>query len=827
MMTDRHGLAPAFLGFALALTGCAPKATVRAALLPQTLQQTDLNLTVTVVDDATGLPIPGAWVFASAEIITEPPVDRFGVVGANRGQTGSGGSVSFPHAQGMYRPLAPEGDPLWRLVDEKQAKLRRPKYIAGGSIVVAAAQYGVVHQPFAIEDSPAYRDWLKDNPGQDYGGLLGLKTAPNRKALFLKSEEFLRGTNITLRMKRGTPGDLATQFRWTPFVSATWEATSVKTGGSEDLQVEVYKFFAQQMRAAAEETADPYDKAMFDAYYHPKAIDHYIDANRSLGPQDQPGAIQLWLVQKALEVQSQELTEAREYIQSIRKGVADEGRHPTWQNHFLDPKDPARGLPTFDSALRWAGLDADHAKNEWDWTDAQRYYQTDKMKAYEALGRVLRVLTNLSVPKYTELDQTQRTAFEAAVEQELRANLGSLPPDYWRSVNGPAFAMTPRARFEAVAQGTGKAGGGRLEARGPITAATAMTDAGAGDGALDAAKATFPLAIAQAAGLLTDFHKLMYRPKFVQAFGPGNGNGNGGPQAVQQSSGTATSATDAENSNAQSLTPRPGTQGTEEAKHSDRTRRQKRHKRLSGVSGSRKIDVSPKKVTTGIDSGLVVAYGHLIRPPFSVEWQDETLSVNGIQVSPSIVLKRSSNGVVPAASEKDRREFQQRADLVGEARKIYSEGEGRRRIEDIKSDINALFRRAPVQFTDIRWTDDRHLLAQEIGAPITRSITFSAPEAREASESQRTSRRDAAKKASAATIDKQLRMNEVVIFDSSGGRSGGSTIEFVERVQKIMNAPDKTDEDRIEELKEKVFGNYEPAFDVVENYDRAEWASTK
>ncbi len=78
------------------------------------------------------------------------------------------------------------------------------------------------------------------------------------------------------------------------------------------------------------------------------------------------------------------------------------------------------------------------------------------------------------------------------------------------------------------------------------------------EGPLHAAKAAFPTAIAQAAGLLWDFHRLTHPAALVQAPGHGNGNGNGGPQAVQQSSGSASSAADVGNSNVQNLTPRPG-----------------------------------------------------------------------------------------------------------------------------------------------------------------------------------------------------------------------------------------------------------------------------
>lgn len=517
-------------------------AVLCALTLGGCLQKSEFQASIQILDEETGRPIPDAWVLPTAHVITEPPVDRFDVLAAERGRTGADGVARFTRVLGLYRPDAPQ-DPLWKAVDAKQAALRKPGHIAGGSIVVLAAGYGLVHQPFAVEDSPVFQGWLKDNPGraEDYGGPLGrhaVKT--NLKALLLKSAGFKDGVRLTLRLRKPTSArELAEteSFRLSRAMWGTWHALSRQTGATEREQRAIYEFCAAQMKAVADETRDPWHREMYEAYFNAEARRKYISENHGLGPDAQNGLIQAWLTQKALEILPQEAEEVKLYANEVLLGVLEEGRSPAWQNHFLDPKEPANGLPGSESALRWAGLDGDNPNNPWDWQDAQRYYREgDRRKAYLALGHVVRLLGNLAIPKYTVPDPAKETAFEIAVLNVMGDNLGQLPPEYWHSAKDPAFARTPKERFEALARRTADSGASALEARGPGTGTLSpdMTDVAGSDSDLMAAKASFPNTIAQAAGLLRDFHRFMHPPAYVQA----PGNGNGGPQAVRQSSAT-------------------------------------------------------------------------------------------------------------------------------------------------------------------------------------------------------------------------------------------------------------------------------------------------
>ena len=47
----------------------------------------------------------------------------------------------------------------------------------------------------------------------------------------------------------------------------------------------------------------------------------------------------------------------------------------------------------------------------------------------------------------------------------------------------------------------------------------------------------------------------------------------------------------------------------------------KRHMLLTRIKGSRRIEIHPVRQAEGISTGLVIAYGHIIPPPYKIEFQ--------------------------------------------------------------------------------------------------------------------------------------------------------------------------------------------------------------
>lgn len=64
------------------------------------------------------------------------------------------------------------------------------------------------------------------------------------------------------------------------------------------------------------------------------------------------------------------------------------------------------------------------------------------------------------------------------------------------------------------------------------------------------------------------------------------------------------------------------------------------HKFLSRIKGSHKIDIHPVTPSTGIATGMVIAYGHIFRGPYLLEDTDGKLVINGVQVKPSLFIEK-------------------------------------------------------------------------------------------------------------------------------------------------------------------------------------------
>lgn len=490
----------------------------------------DLRATVTVLDAETGEPIPDAWVLIVARVTTDRPAPsgHLEAAAGARGVTGPQGTASIQRVEGTYYPGEPKGK-AWHVMELSRTERLGPMKltgIQGGSLVIASAKYGFVHQPFVVEDDPSYQNWLQKNRREDYNGWLGRDTMRKQLPLLsVRTKDIKEGVPLTIKMRRPASLDeWANMISPVIFWNSTWVGMGKDAGAGEDEQRRIYWLFARQLDQIGLMSGKMEHVESFAVYLREEAIKLYL--NHGLKNPDQQGAIQLWLARKALEVLPPDAAEVKEYAQSILKGVEEEGRDPRRQYHYQSPNDPSVGLPGFDSALRWSGLDQDNAKNEWDWQDAQRYYREgEKARAYQALGHVLRLLVNLAIPKYAQMQEIRDSEFESAVEALMKDQAGQLPPEYWWQTKEPAPAKTPRARFDAL---TGRTGALGLEAG--LSGQTAMNGTTSAPG-IRAAREGFPQAIAQAAGLLRDFHRLTHPPSFVAAPGDGNG-GEGGPSPL-------------------------------------------------------------------------------------------------------------------------------------------------------------------------------------------------------------------------------------------------------------------------------------------------------
>ncbi len=371
---------------AVMLTGCLPESKFQVSLK--------------VIDEETGKPIPGALVFVGAYISVEPPLEPPYNIGlaAARGMTDINGAIEFSRVEGMYEGQKPT-DPLWKMLESRKPEVKRKiTGVKGGSIVVFAPRYGSFHQPFGIKDNADFRKIVSDEgiSPEAYTGWLGPGPRDwNYKAVLLETKQLQKGVELTVKVgKVSNPEHSLASFQ--PDVMwLTDTASSRLTGATPEEKKQIYDFFKGQMEYAARVSSDPFYREELVKLTDPDNEKAFIDPNRGLTAEDNHDtAIHEWLTQKALELLPKDYEEPKQYAAAILEGVKAEDDKARFYNHFYNPNDPQTGYEGKPTALKWGAIGyPDNPDNEWDWEDAQRYYRAgDKEKAYKALGHVLHLL---------------------------------------------------------------------------------------------------------------------------------------------------------------------------------------------------------------------------------------------------------------------------------------------------------------------------------------------------------------------------------------------------------------------------------------------------
>ncbi len=119
-------------------------------------------------------------------------------------------------------------------------------------------------------------------------------------------------------------------------------------------------------------------------------------------------------------------------------------------NHFYDPT-YSMGLYGYNSAIDWALKDS--ALNDYSWPKAiQLYAEGQNIEAYYALGHILHLIEDMSVPDHTRSDQhLDGSPFEGWVKNNFtQADLVKISKDY--SISNPQDFSDAKAYFEFIAQ---------------------------------------------------------------------------------------------------------------------------------------------------------------------------------------------------------------------------------------------------------------------------------------------------------------------------------------------------------------------------------------
>lgn len=517
--------------------------TALAAALLACRPGADFKVSVRVIDETTGRPIPDAWVLVSARVDVEPerdpPYNR-AIAGA-RDRTDSRGVAVLKTLEGLYWGEEPK-DELWKMLAAREPKVeRRITLIKEGDLFVFAKDYGVLHHPLRFKGGSS-----KEVPGL---GLMGVKGEGT--VLELDPADMAKGLALTIKMAK--PED--TEYLLGSFSpDSLWLfaglATTGATGTTKKEKAAVYDFFVENLRPLLSQSTGAYHghmrpESLFDPKNREKFINH---APEQVHNHDT--TIHEWMTQKALELLPAGYEEVKQYAREIQAGVKAEDEGTRAINHFYNPYDPANAFPLGESALKWGAIGyPDNPNNEWDWHDAQRYYREgDKAKAYKALGHVLHLLEDLSVPMHTHviahhsLFQRSAARYELHFGELAKANGGMLPPVYGMEARAPKRTNALVDLFDGLAKMTfGRIDGNRTAVdiaafykweKGSM--GTQVVEPGAA--ALDIiGRRLLPVGIEYGAGLLSKFFSDLHRPASVSAAN-GDGASDAAPNARPQNS---------------------------------------------------------------------------------------------------------------------------------------------------------------------------------------------------------------------------------------------------------------------------------------------------
>lgn len=251
-----------------------------------------------------------------------------------------------------------------------------------------------------------------------------------------------------------------------------------------------------------------------------------------------------------------------------------------------------------------------------------------------------------------------------------------------------------------------------------------------------------------------------------------------------------------------------------------------RHAVLSKIKGNRQVAMRPTIPSDGINAGLVIAYGHVLQPPYRVDYEGDRLLINGVQIRPSLVLERERlQHPAPGLSDEMSQMVKRGEVLVAGARETYQRGKGKRPLELLQEDIRDILIKSSDTFVSVTWTRDDTVEVIYAISGIHYVVDLSKTPQRMSSKDLE-GRINRARTATIQSIRTRLARGACLLFVSDEWE-GQCPQQVQSRVNAIMQEKKLSREQRIEKMKSEVFEDYDVALDVVDNYDVAEWESKK
>lgn len=263
-----------------------------------------------------------------------------------------------------------------------------------------------------------------------------------------------------------------------------------------------------------------------------------------------------------------------------------------------------------------------------------------------------------------------------------------------------------------------------------------------------------------------------------------------------------------------------------------------RHKR--GVDAdikSRKIELKVIPQTHGVKSGLVIAYGHVIQPPYKVYTEDDRIMVNGVQVSPSLIWQREVSKYSGKLTPVDKERYKRALAVTKQANVIFCDLKDSKPNEEVAATILSFVKKSTDIVIEAHWTDvfpKGSLQFQWVGDAGPDVIDFRNSSCQiivsklhwlgKLFEQSPKKRHKQILEDYVKGIIKRLNMGQIMIFSSHG--EGDLRWDKRDDVNKIMGTKELSENDKVEALHKLGFG-YSGALDIIENYNPEEWKVQK
>lgn len=271
----------------------------------------------------------------------------------------------------------------------------------------------------------------------------------------------------------------------------------------------------------------------------------------------------------------------------------------------------------------------------------------------------------------------------------------------------------------------------------------------------------------------------------------------------------------------------PGTADAEEPARKESADEFRKHFEEHQRGLDRRVDVAPK-TSGGISSGLIIVFGHAIKPPYKITFENDRLLVNGIVVKPSPMQLKEQAHAHKTATASDVAAAQDVNALMKWTEDTYREKKGTIPDEELEKEISAHVTAQKI-VKAAKWTSkDRLEVTVDTGqGPFNLGIALRKSAPASHSEEEIRARAKKAQDATVTALEGQLKRGECVFFTTDGAETGCGVRRDEKKVRmkvaEIMDDSKLSRDEKTSRLRELLGDDLDAALDVTANYRTDEW----